>query len=171
MPNTNLMHSFRFNGLTRAALLASLLVLRVAAQSTCANFPANFVPFASVAYVTTANSAGDHLVVGPLAGGVNSLGNVSLPASTNQTYCDAQVQLAPQQFYPNVYVPTQAERNGNFSAFAGLLVDPANNQPYSGGIIPPNQLGAVFAWRIAAVQPTSAIRGLSPTCSMSMARR
>ncbi len=170
MPNTNLMHSFRFNGLTRAALLASLLVLRVAAQSTCANFPANFVPFASVAYVTTANSAGDHLVVGPLAGGVNSLGNVSLPASTNQTYCDAQVQLAPQQFYPNVYVPTQAERNGNFSAFAGLLVDPANNQPYSGGIIPPNQLGAVFAWRIGAVQPTSAIRGWSPTGSMSMAR-
>jgi uncharacterized protein (TIGR03437 family) len=158
------------HGLTRAALLGPFLVLRVVAQSTCANFPANFVPFSSVAYVTAANSAGDHLVVGALAGGVNSLGNVPLPAATNQTFCDAQVQLAPQQFYPNVYVPTVAERSGNFSAFAGLLVDPANNQPYPGGIIPPNQLGAVFAWRIGAAQALPSARGWSPTGSMSTGR-
>jgi uncharacterized protein (TIGR03437 family) len=147
-----------------------LLVSGAVAQNTCANFPPNFVPFSSVAYVTAANSVGDHLVVGPLAGGVGSLGNVPPPASTNQTFCDAQVQLAPQQFYPNVYVPSMAERSGNFSAFSGLLVDPANNQPYPGGIIPSNQLGAVFAWRIGAAQATSTSRGWSPTGSMSTGR-
>src|SRR5690348_4106810 len=120
----------------RAFLLASLLISRAVAQSTCANFPANFIPLTSVAYVTAANSVGDHLVVGALAGGLNSLGSVPPPGSTNQTYCDAQVQLAPQQYYPNVYVPTSAERSGNFSAFIGLLLNPANNQPYPNGIIP-----------------------------------
>jgi uncharacterized protein (TIGR03437 family) len=150
--------------------LGSLLVARLTAEGTCANFPANFIPLASVAYVTAANSAGDHLVVGSLAGGISSLGTLPQPASTNQTYCDAQVQLAPQQFYPNVYVPTAAERLGDFSAFAGLLVDPANNQPFAGGLIPLHRLGAVYAFRIGPAQATSAARGWSPTGSMSMQR-
>ena len=98
LDSTVVSRSFRVHCFARAALLGSLLVSRLVAQSTCANFPANFIPLSSVAYVTAANSAGDHLVVGTLAGGVSSLGNVPLPASTNQTFCDAQVQLAPQQF-------------------------------------------------------------------------
>src|SRR5437016_7819005 len=108
----------RVKRLSRGVIFGSLLASRVLAQTTCANFPVNFIPFASVAYVTAANSAGDHLVVGPLSGGVSSLGNVPLPASTDQTYCDAQVQLAPQQFYSNVYVPTMAERPGDSGAIA-----------------------------------------------------
>ena len=65
-------------------------------------------------------------MVGVPAPGALSLINASipLPAFTNQTFCDAQVQLAPQQFYPNVYVPTAAELSGNFSAFSGLFVKP-----------------------------------------------
>ncbi|HYL36029.1 MAG TPA: kelch repeat-containing protein [Bryobacteraceae bacterium] len=147
-------------------------------DSTCTTFPTQAIPggipFASIAYVTAANAAGDHLVVGALQGGVGGvnaiLGNIPLPSVPNQTFCDAQVQLAPQQFYPNVYVPTQLERMGNFSAFAGLLVNPANGQPYSGGMIPGGQLGAVYAWRIGAAQPISAIRGWSLTGSMSAGR-
>jgi uncharacterized protein (TIGR03437 family) len=133
-------------------LLCWLIGLPAFGQSGCVNFPANYVPFSSISYVTAKNAAGDRLVVGPLAGGLNAFGNAiqNPAASINQEFCNAQVQLAPQQSYPNVYVPTAAERAGNFSAFAGLLVNPATNQPYQNGIIPVSQLGnPYYAWRIA----------------------
>src|ERR1700691_3242124 len=134
----------------RIAILGCLALARVLGQSTCVTFPSGFIPFSSISYVTAANSAGDHLVVGvPAPGALSAIGNnVPPPAFVNQTFCDAQVQLAPQQFYPNVYVPTAAELSGNFSAFAGLLVNPSNNQPYPNGVIPSGQLTSVFAWRI-----------------------
>src|SRR5580692_12759811 len=154
--------------LTRIAFFAGLILPRAQAQSTCVNFPAGFIPFSSISYVTAADSAGDHLVVGVPAPGALSLINVSIPipAFTNQTFCDAQVQLAPQQFYPNVYVPTAAELTGNFSAFAGLFVNAANGQPYPNGQIPAGQLANVFAWRIGPAQVMSASQGWSPTGSM-----
>lgn len=122
-------------------------------QSGCVNFPANYVPFSSISYVTAPNTAGDLLVVGSLAGGLSAFGNAipQAASSINQQYCDAQVQFAPQHSYPHVYVPTAAERAGNFSAFAGLLINPATNQPYPNGVIPVSQLGnPYYAWRIAA---------------------
>jgi hypothetical protein len=93
-----------------------LLLLPVVLRAQCVSFPANFIPLSTVNYVTAADSAGDHLVVGALAGGVSSVSVLPQPSSTNQMFCDAQVQLAPQQFYSNVYVPTAAEQSGNFSA-------------------------------------------------------
>jgi uncharacterized protein (TIGR03437 family) len=165
------------SSLIRAALLLSVTLGLAPAQSTCITFPitfpAQFVPFASIYYVTAANAAGDHLVVGALAGGPSGLGaiaNIPLPSVLNQTFCDAQVQLAPGQLYPNVYVPTAAERAGMFSAFAGLLVDPASNQPYSGGVIPATILGSVYAWRIGPAQVAQAVRGWNPTGSMTEPR-
>src|SRR5580700_11100723 len=133
--------------LARIAFFASLILVSASAQSTCINFPAGLIPFSSISYVTAADSAGDHLVVGVPEPGALSLINATIPAPafTNQMFCDAQVQLAPQQFYPNVYVPTAAELSGNFSAFSGLLTIPGTSQPYAGGIIPPGQLGSVFA--------------------------
>ncbi len=87
----------------------------------CISFPAGFVPFTSISYVTAANFAGDHLVVGvPAPGAFSTIGNIPLPAFANQQFCDSQVQLAPQQFYPGVYVPTADESGGNFGAFTGL---------------------------------------------------
>jgi uncharacterized protein (TIGR03437 family) len=156
----------------RIALLGFLAFARVYGQTTCISFPANFIPFSSITYVTAANSVGDHLIVGvPAAGAISSiLANIPLPSFSNQTFCDAGVQLGPQQFYPNVYVPTAAEVSGNFSAFAGLLLNPVNNQPYPNGVIPATQLGSVFAWRIGAAQASSANRGWSPTGSMTEAR-
>jgi hypothetical protein len=73
----------------------------------CVGFPSGFIPFSSITYVTAADSAGDHLVVGVPAPGALSFisANIPGPVFTNQTFC-SQVQLAPQQFYPNVYVPT-----------------------------------------------------------------
>src|SRR5580700_8847007 len=154
--------------LARIAFFASLILVSASAQSTCINFPAGLIPFSSISYVTAADSAGDHLVVGVPEPGALSLINASipLPAFTNQTFCDAQVQLAPQQLYPNVYVPTAAELSGNFSAFSGLLVNPATNVAYPNGIIPTAQLAGVFAWRIGPAQVTSGNGAWSPTGSL-----
>ena len=155
--------------LTLNILLLSSFAARLFAQSACVNFPSGLVPLSLVYYVTAANSSGDHLVVGALANGLSTLGSIP-PSANNQLFCDSQVQLAPQQFFPNVYVPTTAERGGNFSAFTGLLVDPVNNQPFAGGIIPGNRLGAVYAFRIGATQPPQSGRLWSPTGSMSIPR-
>jgi uncharacterized protein (TIGR03437 family) len=155
--------------LARICVLAALSLTPSFGQS-CVNFPAGFVLFSSISYVTAADSAGDHLVVGvPSPGAVNMISSsIPLPASANQMFCDAQVQLAPQQFYPNVYVPTAAEQAGNFSAFSGLLVN-ASGQPFPNGIIPLSLQGSVFAWRIGPAQPSSALRGWSPTGSAPIA--
>src|ERR1700722_15125395 len=124
-------------------LLGCFATASIYCQSTCISFPSGFVPFSSISYVTAANSAGDHLVVGVPAPGALSFiaANIPLPAFTNQTFCDAQVQLAPQQYYPNVYVPTAGELSGNFSAFNGLFVNAATGQPYPGGLVPAGPLG------------------------------
>src|SRR5579862_1516430 len=124
------------------AVLLATTALQIFAQSNCVNFPANFTPFSSIYCVTGANAAGDHLVVGVPSPGLQQAiaANVPAPVFTNQTFCDAQVQLAPQQYFSNVYVPAAAELGGGFPAFTGLLVDPATNQPYSGGVIPPAKL-------------------------------
>jgi hypothetical protein len=124
----------------RIGVLAALVFAPAYSQTTCVNFPAGFIPFVSISYVTAADPAGDHLVVGVPAPGAIAMisATVPLPASVNQTFCDAQVQLAPGQLYPNVYVPTAAEVSGDFSAFNGLLTIPGTSQPYAGGVIPPN---------------------------------
>ena len=157
----------RKTSLIRIGLCAGLILARAFGQS-CISFPSGFIPFSSIDYVTAADSAGDHLVVGvPAAGILSALNAIPLPSSPNQTFCDAQVQLGPQQFYPNVYVPTSMERAGIFSAFAGLLLNPATNQPYPQGVIPASQLNSVFAWRIAAAQAPSTNKTWSPTGSMT----
>jgi hypothetical protein len=136
------------------------------------SFPAGFIPFSSIVDVTAADSAGDHLVVGvPSAGALSQIAaNIPLPAFANQAFCDAQVQLAPGQLYPNVYVPTADELSGNFSAFNGLLTIPGTSQPYPGGVIPPAQLSTVFAWRIGAAQAGSGSGLCSLTGSMANGR-
>ena len=128
-------------------------------STMCVPFPSGLIPFTSISYVTAADYAGDHLVVGvPSPNLLEAIANLPLPAFANQTFCGAQVQLAPGQYYPSVYVPTADESGGNFSAFSGLLVNPVNNLPYPNGVIPAGQLGSVFAWRIGAVQASSGAR-------------
>ena len=97
-------------------------------------FQPNLVPFSRVYYTTDANSQGDRLVVGELAGDAQGLAQLAqqLPSSRpevpNQQFCD-QVQLAPG-LYVNAYVPTAEELTGKFPDFQGLLVDPNTNLPY-----------------------------------------
>jgi hypothetical protein len=134
--------------------------------SQCLKFPPGVTPFSSINYVAAGNTSGDQLVVGTLTGGLNTLAALALPDSANELYCDSAVELAPGQYYSNVYVPSAAERGGNFSAFSGLLVNPANNQPFPGGVIPASQLTQVYAIRIGAAQVRLAAKGWSPTGSL-----
>ena len=152
-------------------LCSAFLIAAPALLADGVSFPVNLVPFSSVSYyVTASNSSGDQLVVGALTGGLNTISQFPVPDSSNQSFCDTAVQLAPGQFYPNVYIPTAQERMGNFRAFAGLLIDPVNSQPFPGGILRQFRLGNLYAFRIAATQVTSAVKGWSSTGSMSEGR-
>ena len=113
----------------------------------CAAFPAGFVPFTSVAYRSAPDSAGNTLIVGavPLAN-LSVIQSLPLPAGPNQEFCGV-VNLGGG-YNVTAYVPTAAERAGDFSAFGGLLIDPIVNRPFPGNIIPLSLLGQVYAWRI-----------------------
>lgn len=138
-------------GVTASELVMISAVTQGLNAPLCVQFPANYTPFSNVFYTTDANSQGDRLVVGELAGDANGLSQLStvvpLPDTPNQQFCQ-QVQLAPGLFV-NAYVPTAKELTGNFPDFQGLLVDPVTSQPFPQGIIPSSRLGAVFAWRIS----------------------
>jgi hypothetical protein len=122
-------------------------------QAPCLAWPLNPPTFESVYYTTLPDSAGDMLVVGkpnPAAKPIAELLNIiPVPDALNQQIC-GPVQLAPD-LSVNAYVPTAAERTGNFSAFATTLTDPSpgTNPPISGGMIPPARWTDVFAWRIS----------------------
>jgi hypothetical protein len=117
--------------------------------ASCATYPSGFVPFTSVAYQTAADSAGDTLLVGTVSqANLAMINNLPLPTSSNQQFCGA-VNLGGG-YTVQAYVPTQAERAGNFSPFSGLLIDPLNNMVFPDGIIPVSLLGQVYAWRIPA---------------------
>lgn len=154
----NYLLSITINGQTSNYANVSVLANSAAAPS-CAAYPAGFVPFSSINYLAGTNTAGDQLLVGnmSLISGGQSLfnsdfvefQNLPLPATDNQQFCGS-VSLA-NGYAVVAYVPTAAERSGNFGAFAGLLLDPLTNLPFPGGIIPANRLPNPIAWRIASV--------------------
>ncbi len=113
----------------------------------CAAFPAGVIPFSRVYYTTDTNVYGDRLMVGLLSPTVDP-NHFPLPSVPNQKYCD-QVQLA-QGLFVNAYVPTQAERTGDFSAFEGLLVHPDTRESFPGGKMPQPTGGSLWAWRISS---------------------
>jgi hypothetical protein len=117
---------------------------------TCAQFPANFVPFTSVNYVSARNAAGDRLLVGSLiqqdASNIQAILNLPLPEFTNEQYCGT-VTLA-SGYSLTAYVPTAAERTGDFHDFAGVFIDPVSDTPFPGGFLPQSRIGSIFAWRV-----------------------
>ena len=126
----------------------------------CVNYPSQLIPFSSIFYVTDPNSQGDRLVVGAPSADLQTLLKQlppSDPDSPNQVYC-TPVELAPG-FYGQAYVPssdnaddeTKGERNGNFSAFEGLLVDPKSGARFPEGVIPATRTD-IFAWRIVSAR-------------------
>ncbi len=145
------------HGLHRCGLVLALGLTLTAQTQTCLpneSLPPNLIFFSQVYYITAANAAGDRLVVGKMS--PQLLNFVPLPKTSNQLFCEP-VGLAIN-FDATAYVPSPSERNGDFSPFAGLLLDPVNNMPFPGGIIPTGRLGDPYAWRIRAgsVAPVSA---------------
>jgi hypothetical protein len=131
------------SGVKASELVMVSGVTQGSSSAQCVAFPPGVVPFSQYYYTTEANAVGDRLVVGLL--GV-SLDLIPLPSAENQQYCD-QVQIAPD-IYASAYVPTPAERGGDFSDFGGLLIDPNTKLPVPGGILKPVGPGQIFAWRI-----------------------
>jgi uncharacterized protein (TIGR03437 family) len=133
------------------ALIAKTAITSSAPNQNClsnAAIPSGYVPFSEVHSVSAANASGDRVVLGKSTVALYlQMTSLPMPETPNQRFCEP-VQLAPN-FFAITYVPTAQERNGDFSPFAGLLIDPAANQPFPGGKIPANRLGAIFGWRIA----------------------
>jgi hypothetical protein len=121
----------------------------------CVAFPVGFVPFSSIANVSQPNAVGDLAVVGSMsAANYATYQSLPLPAGPNQQFCGAVVLASG--IAVTSYVPSAAERTGNFSAFAGLLLDPqASGSPFPGGIIPSSRIPGTSAWRIVAMLQTS----------------
>jgi len=121
------------------------------APAACGLFPTGFVPFTTL-YSVARDTAGDAFIVGGLAsGGLSELQYIPLPSANNQQFCNP-VTLQTN-YIVSAYVPTPAERAGDFSGHPGLtLIDPQSPpnqpQPFPGNIIPTDRLGSIFVWRI-----------------------
>jgi uncharacterized protein (TIGR03437 family) len=157
------------------------------APPTCASFPTQVVPFTSVYGVTAPIADGDLLVVAdpastdiyaiPGGPGAVGFGDLPLPQFANERYC-SPVVLAPG-CAATAYVPTAAERSGNFSPFAAALMSITlpNGITLPGGQIPASLTGpgGIGGWRVASVQgcvqastnPTPAITDLSPSSAIA----
>ena len=136
-------YSGRWLVLALAALCCGGVATRAAAQ--CATFPSGYVPFTQT-YATYPTSPGSIVVGAITASGYGGLSSVPLPAFPGQTFC-APIQLAPN-IWVIAYVPTAAERFGDFSAYlpGTQLYDPVGGAPYPGNQILPSS--GVFAWHI-----------------------
>jgi hypothetical protein len=168
----------------RACLLLafSLLAPIFRCQAEPITFPAGYVPFTFLDYMTVPDSNGYSLVVGEATapGALQALVEYlrSLQAeSGNQQYADEPIELAPGLFFNNVLVPTSSEVQGDFRDFGGLLYDPASGSlsgvptqfavnynlapgrytPFAMSIIPMSVYGELFAFRIGPDDPASAV--------------
>ena len=142
-------------------LLAFLIGVETSIQASPIAFPAGFVPFTSIDYVTRPLPDGDRLVLGEsYLAAARVIQTIPLPSLLNEVFSDAFIQLAPGQFFSNVYVPTARDRAGDYSEFGGLLTDPLTGAPFPGGIIPVSRLFGLYAFRLgpastATPEPTS----------------
>jgi hypothetical protein len=147
------------SGVTGSELVMVAGVAQGSRTPLCAAFPSGIVPFETVFYTTGPNASGDRLVVGRLAAALVSSdsegerirpGVLDDPKIGNQRFC-VQVELAPG-FYADAYVPSVAEKRGEFSDFAGMLINPKTAFPLPNGGIDVetfNETG-LFAWRVSS---------------------
>ncbi len=148
---------------TLLSLVSDSIFWAAPSKPPCAPAFLGKTPFSSVYYTTPPNAAGDTLVVGtpsPLDPTIPQLlDTIPPPNETNQQICGG-LQLAPG-VQANGYVPTAAERNGDFSPFAATFHDPSPGNPFpiDGGVIPPQRFGDTFAWRVS---PTPSDPWLAP---------
>jgi hypothetical protein len=141
----------------RLTFLALLAGIGLGLQADPIAFPAGFVPFTSIEYVTRALPNGDRLVLGNASlETLHELLSIPLPTEANQIFSNSQIELAPGEYFTQVYVPTPLDRIGAYPEFAGLLIDPVTGAPFPGGYIPTSKLFGYYAFRLApgAITPT-----------------
>jgi uncharacterized protein (TIGR03437 family) len=126
---------------------AAQVFIPIAAEGTNCVPPSDNNPwFESVYYVSKQDSAGDYLLVGTMSmASYASMQALPLPRFTGDAFCGT-ITLAPG-YSMQAYIPTAAERTGNFSAFSGLLLDPLTQSAFPAGIIPASRIPNPFAWR------------------------
>ena len=130
-------------------LLISFIGALINIQASPTVFPAGFVPFTFIDSVSTPLSNGNRLVLGnSYLAAVSTIQTIPLPSFPNEVFANTSIELAPGQFFTNVYVPTAQERAGDYSQFNGLLIDPLAGLPFPGGIIPVSRLFGLYAFRV-----------------------
>jgi hypothetical protein len=148
-----------------AAPIATLFLLQgslsLDAGTACRPYSSGIPELYYVNLVSGPGTNGDRLVIGSIA--LSTLSELQtylpLPSATDQQFCGL-VNIAPGVL-AHTYVPTAAERQGDFSADGIDVIDPLTNAPFPGSIIPASRLGSVFAFRISGLafyqQPAFAI--------------
>jgi hypothetical protein len=139
---------------SNAVLLDLILCLAARIeQLSCSNaFPAGYIPFDQISSTAGPDPAtGDSVVVGRMSlANFKALSTLPLPGPANQVYCGPVTLVDGSTFI--AYVPTPAERMGDFSQFAMPLTDPNSGNPFPNNTIPATELpgtaNGVFAWRI-----------------------
>jgi hypothetical protein len=128
------------------------------------------VRFDTLEYITDPDANGVRLLAGlmsaeRLAQIGSAIAELPLPAFPNQLFCGA-LDVAPG-VKAEVFVPTAAERIGDYSQSGPVLWDPATRRtledgtevmdPFPGSIVPVARLqpGGLFAWRLASLLPSS----------------
>ncbi len=119
-----------------------------ATVAVCPVYPSGFVPFTQVDSVAGPAANGDRVIVGrSTIGAFNTIRqSLPLPQFPNEHYC-AEVELAPGVLAV-AYVPSVAERAGDFSSFGAPIIDPLTGMAFPNNIIPANRLPSTYAWRI-----------------------
>lgn len=111
----------------------------------------------SATWAAGLDPAADRVVVASMtAADFDMYRGLPLPAQPNQKICGLTPvtrNAVSGGVWGYAYVPTAAERVGDFSAFPGILTDPLSGQPFPGNLIPVSRMPGVVAWRISAVPP------------------
>ena len=111
----------------------------------CIPFPAGLVPFTHVYSTSGPSYRGDRVVLGTMSNEVWAQVRGINSQAPHQRFC-GKVELAPGLLV-NAYVQTQAEVNGDFSAFGPSLIDPITGQPFPNNQIPAVRMPGVYGWR------------------------
>ncbi len=120
-------------------------------QAASIPFPAGLIPFNSIANETAKDSNGNKLVLGYTnVALLPALATLPYPTSPNELF-SGSVELAPGLIFPDVFVPTPAQRAGDFSAFSQPLIDPTTNTAFPRNLIPSSRLfgnNGLFAFEV-----------------------
>lgn len=135
----------------RLLLLLAFCSSAVLSRAASIPFPPSLIPFNSIANETAKDSNGNMLVLGYTnVALLPAPVSIPFPSSPNEVF-SGTVELAPGIFFSNVFIPTPAQRSGDFSAFSQPLIDPTTNTAFPRNLIPTSRLfgnNGLFAFEV-----------------------